>query len=37
MLIEYGELTCPVQAAWMAPRLRRLGVFTARFVIGQLR
>jgi hypothetical protein len=37
MLIEYGELTCPAQAAWLAPRLRELGVLTARFVIGQLR
>jgi hypothetical protein len=37
MLIEYGEITCPAQAAWLAPRLRRLGALTARFVIGQLR
>jgi hypothetical protein len=37
LLIEYGEMTCPAQAAWLAPRLRQLGVFTARFVIGQLR
>jgi hypothetical protein len=37
MLIEYGELTCPAQAAWLAPRLHQLGVFTAHFVIGQLR
>jgi hypothetical protein len=37
MLIEYGELTCPAQAAWLAPRLRELGVLTAQFVIGQLR
>ena len=36
MLIEYGELTCPAQAEWLAPRLRRLGAFTAHFVIGQL-
>jgi len=36
MLIEYGELTCPAQAAWLAPRLRQLGVFTAHFVIGEL-
>jgi hypothetical protein len=36
MLIEYGELTCPAQAAWLAPRLHQLGVFTAHFVIGQL-
>jgi len=37
MLIEFGELTCPAQAAWLAPRLRALGTFTARFLIGQLR
>jgi hypothetical protein len=37
MLIEYGELTCPTQAAWMRPRLRALGVFTAHFILGQLR
>jgi hypothetical protein len=36
MLIEYGEITCPAQAAWLAPRLRQLGVMTARFVIGHL-
>jgi hypothetical protein len=37
MLIEYGELTCPAQAKWLAPRLQQLGAFTARFLIGQLR
>ncbi len=37
MLIEYGELTCPAQAAWLKPRLRALGEFTAHFIIGQLR
>ena len=36
-LVEYGELTCPVQAAWLAPRLRDLGAFTARFIIAELR
>lgn len=36
MLIEYGEITCPAQASWLAPRLRELGVITARFVIGHL-
>jgi hypothetical protein len=36
MLIEYGELTCPAQAAWLKPRLRALGQFTANFIIGQL-
>jgi len=37
MLIEYGELTCPAQAAWLKPRLHALGEFTAHFIIGQLR
>lgn len=36
MLIEYGEITCPAQASWLAPRLRELGVMTAKFVIGHL-
>jgi hypothetical protein len=36
MLIEYGEITCPAQAAWLKPRLRDLGALTGRFVIGQL-
>ena len=37
MLVEYGEITCPAQAAWLRPRLRDLGVLTARFAIGELR
>jgi hypothetical protein len=37
MLIEYGEITCPAQAAWLRPRLRELGELTARFAIEQLR
>jgi hypothetical protein len=36
-LVEYGELTCPAQAAWLKPRLHDLGVFTARFIIAELR
>jgi hypothetical protein len=36
LLIEYGEITCPAQAAWLRPRLRELGVFTARFLLEQL-
>jgi hypothetical protein len=36
MLIEYGELTCPAQAAWLKPRLRELGAFTARFIRAEL-
>jgi hypothetical protein len=37
MLIEFGELTCPAQAAWMRPRLAALGTFLGRFLIGELR
>ena len=37
LLIEFGEITCPAQAAWLKPRLRDLGVFTARFLMEQLR
>jgi hypothetical protein len=36
-LVEYGELTCPAQAAWLKPRLRQLGIFTARFILAELR
>lgn len=36
MLIEYGEITCPAQASWMAPRLHELGTMTARFIAGHL-
>jgi hypothetical protein len=36
MLVEYGEITCPAQASWMAPRLHDLGVMTARFIAGHL-
>lgn len=37
LLIEYGEISCPAQAAWLKPRLRELGTFTARFIREQLR
>lgn len=37
MLIEFGELTCPAQAAWLHPRLVALGTFLGRFLIGELR
>lgn len=37
LLIEFGELTCPAQARWLAPRLHELGVDVARFLIEQLR
>jgi hypothetical protein len=36
MLVEYGEITCPAQAAWLRPHLRMLGELTARFAIGYL-
>jgi hypothetical protein len=36
MLVEYGEITCPAQAAWLRPRLRALGALTARFAIEHL-
>jgi len=37
LLIEFGELTCPAQAAWLRPRLHELGVFLGRFLIAELR
>jgi hypothetical protein len=37
MLVEYGEITCPAQAAWLRPRLRDLGALTATYVMGYLR
>jgi hypothetical protein len=36
LLIEYGEITCPAQVAWLRPRLHELGTMTARFVAGWL-
>ena len=35
LLIEFGEMTCPVQYAWMAPRLHELGDVVAEFLIEQ--
>jgi hypothetical protein len=32
LLIEFGEMTCPAQLAWMAPRLRLLGDQVAAFL-----
>lgn len=37
LLIELGELTCPEQRAWMAPRLELLGHIIADVVAGALR
>jgi hypothetical protein len=36
MLIEFGELTCPAQRAWMEPRLREMGDRLAAFLAAQL-
>ena len=33
LLIEFGEMTCPAQFAWMAPRLHELGNMVATFLI----
>ena len=37
ILVEYGEITCPAQAAWLRPRLRELGSMTAHFAMEHLR
>ena len=37
MLVEYGEITCPAQAAWLRPRLRQLGQLTATYAMKYLR
>ncbi len=36
MLIEFGEMTCPAQFAWMRPRLHDLGRRLAEFLMTQL-
>jgi hypothetical protein len=36
MLIEFGEMTCPAQFAWMAPRLHEMGERLAAFLIEQV-
>ncbi len=36
MLVEFGELSCPAQAAWMKPRLRELGDRLAAFLLASL-
>ena len=36
MLIEFGEMTCPSQFAWMQPRLRTLGDEVAAFLMERL-
>ena len=36
LLIEFGEMTCPAQLAWMRPRLRQLGDRLATFLMQQV-
>jgi hypothetical protein len=36
LLVEFGEMTCPAQEAWLAPRLHELGERLARFILGAL-
>jgi hypothetical protein len=36
MLIEFGEMTCPAQFAWMAPRLREMSAQLAAFLMEQV-
>ncbi len=36
MLIEFGEMTCPAQFAWMRPRLLELGDDLAAFLMDRL-
>jgi hypothetical protein len=37
LLIEFGEISCPAQAAWLRPRLHELGAFLRRVLIEDLR
>ena len=37
MLVEFGEMTCPAQERWLAPRLHELGVQLAEFLGAELR
>ena len=36
LLIEFGEISCPEQRAWMAPRLTQLGTAVADFLTEAL-
>ena len=36
MLIEFGEMTCPAQFTWMAPRLHEMGGQLASFLMEQV-
>ena len=37
LLIEFGEMTCPPQERWLAPRLHALGIELARFISAEIR
>ena len=36
MLIEFGEMSCPAQFAWMQPRLRAMGDELAAFLMERV-
>lgn len=36
LVIEFGEITCPKQKAWLSPRLQLLGKTLARFLVSLL-
>jgi hypothetical protein len=36
MLVEFGELTCPAQRAWMKPRLHEMGDLLAAFLMERV-
>ncbi len=36
ILVELGELTCPKQAIWLKPKLKRLGRLIAYFIAKEL-
>ena len=36
LVIEFGEITCPAQRAWLVPRARELGELLARFILLRL-
>ena len=36
LLIEFGEMTCPAQLAWLAPRLNELGDQVAAFLMERV-
>jgi hypothetical protein len=36
LVLELGEIDCPAQRAWLAPRLKYVGALLARFLMGRL-